>query len=52
MGGQRRGGYLRLRPLARVVAVHAAHGQWKQHHRNADVIGIDKQFSACVDRIE
>ena len=35
---QRYGKHLRLRLPARAVAGHAAHGQQRQHHRNAEVI--------------
>ncbi len=32
------GKQVRLRPPAQAVAGHAAHGQRKQHHANAEVI--------------
>ena len=31
--------HVRLLPPARAVVGHAAHGRWRRHHGNAEVIG-------------
>ena len=44
--------HVRLRPPARAVAGHAAHGQRRRHHGNEKQSATDSRFSTCRDSIE
>ena len=46
------GKLVRLRPPARAVAGHAAHGQRRRHHGNEKQSATDSRFSTCRDSIE
>ena len=50
--GQLDGKHVRLRPPARAVAGHAAHGQRRRHHGNEKQSATDSRFSTCRDSIE
>ncbi len=50
--GQLDGKHVRLRPPARAVAGHAAHGQQRRHHGNEKQSATGSHFSTCRDSIE
>ena len=50
--GKLDGKHVRLRPSARAVAGHAAHGQQRRHHGNEKQSATDSRFSTCKDSIE